>query len=422
MAAFNATASVPVQLEKVNKKLPILFEKDDTFFSTIEKRDGEKVSDTAMRIPLHIRPGGYFGVFNPDGGNMGRGSGPVLDKATIQTIPFKMGFEFTAKADWATDDGRKATISAVKKLTADAMPEFRRNIDSQCLTAGDCVLGTISSVLSTAGGKDTYQLSTTDGFGARLLRVGQKVNVYLAALSGLRHADGAEVEIDWIDYENSQVRITSNVTGSAGTDKLLVSGVSGATPSSLYGVPYHHNNASTGTWLTLNRATYPEIRANRVNANGQALALPFARLAVNKIGTRLGADSSFKPVAWLNPCQSAAYEELGQLVSVIQKQSSPENLNMYFGKGMQLAGCPTREHFSWNKTRIDFIVGEIWGRTEMHEMGYYKINGNYLFPVYASDGGIVAANVFYLVAMFNLFVDTPPACSYIDGLAVPSGY
>jgi hypothetical protein len=422
MAAFTATSSVPVQLENVNKKLPVLFEKDDTFFSTIEKRNGEVVSDTAMRIPLHIRPGGYFGKFDPDGGAMGRGSGPKLDKATIQTVPFKMAFEFTAKADWATDSGRKATISAVKKIVADSMPEFRRNIDAQCLTAGDCVLGTIESVISTAGGKDTYQMSTTDGIGARLLRFGQKVNVYLADLSAVVHATGAEVEIDWIDYENNQIRVAANVTGSAATNKILISGASGATPTSIFGVPYHHNNASTGTWLGLDRATYPEIRANRVNANGQAFALPYARLAVTKIGTRLGSDRSFKPTAWLNPCQSAAYEELGQLVSVIQKQASDEKLNLYFGKGMQLAGCPIREHFSWNKTRIDFIVGEIWGRTEMHPMGFYKINGNYLFPVYHTDGGIVAANVFYLVAMFNLYLDTPPAASYVDGLAVPSGY
>jgi len=421
MAVFNASAVVPVSLETVQKKLPILFERDDTFFSTIEKRNGEAVSDTAMRIPLHIRPGGYFGQFNPDGGGLGRGAGPVLDKATLQTKPYRQAYEFTAKADWATDQGRKATISAVKKIVADAMPEFRRNLDAQCLTAGDCVLGTVLSV-DASGGKDKYTMSTTDGFGARLLRVGQKVNVYLENLSALRHSTGQEVEIEKIDYEANIVTITTNVTNAAATDKLLVSGVTGATPASIFGVPYHHSNASTGTWLGLNRADYPEIRANRVNANG-AFALPFARLATNKIGYRLGADRSFKPVAWMNPCQVAAYEELGQLVSAIQKSASDESLNLYFGEGMQLAGCSIRKHFSWNKTRIDFIVSEVWGRTEMHEMGFYKLNGNYIFPVYSTtDGGIVAANVFYLVAMFNLFVDQPPACSYIDGLTIPSGY
>ena len=56
----------------------------------------------------------------------------------------------------------------------------------------------------------------------------------------------------------------------------------------LYGVPYHHSNASTGTWLGFSRSTTPEIRANRVNAGGQALTLPLPRLAMNKIGNRTG--------------------------------------------------------------------------------------------------------------------------------------
>lgn len=422
MGAFNAAASLPVQLEEVNKSLPVLFDKDDSFFSTVEKAtSATPVSDVAMRIPLHIRPGGYFGQFNSDGGSLGRGSGPVLDKATIQTVPLKIGYEFTAKADWATDSGRKATISVVKKIVADAMPEFRKQVDNLCMTAGDGVLATISSVPSTAGSKDTYQLSLTDGFGARLLRFGQKVNVYDSAMTTHR-TSGGEVEIDSIDYETNQIRVSANVAGSTGTDKIVISGVSGASPTSLFGVPYHHNNASTGTWLAMNRANYPEVRANRVNANGQYFSLPFARLAVNKIGNRLGADSGIKPEAWMHPAQVQVYEEMGQLVSVIQKQNSDQGLNLYFGSGMQLAGCSVRQHFSWNKTRMDFIVKSVWKRVEMHPMGFYRLNGNHLFPIYGADGGIATSNVFYLCVQMNLATDNPPALSYVDGLAIPSGY
>jgi hypothetical protein len=75
----------------------------------------------------------------------------------------------------------------------------------------------------------------------------------------------------------------------------------------LFGLPYHHSNASTGTWLGFNRATTPEIRANRVNAAG-GLALPFARLAINKIGDRIGMDTQIQVEAWMHPAQKQAYE------------------------------------------------------------------------------------------------------------------
>ena len=71
----------------------------------------------------------------------------------------------------------------------------------------------------------------------------------------------------------------------------------------LYGVPYHHSNASTGTWLGFSRSITPEIRANRVNAGGQAMTLPLPRLAMNKIGNRVGIENNFNPTAWLHPAQ-----------------------------------------------------------------------------------------------------------------------
>ena len=61
MALSNAQ-TVAVQLEKVRRKLPLLYERADTFFSLIHKRgDVEKVSTRTCRIPLQTNPGGAFG-------------------------------------------------------------------------------------------------------------------------------------------------------------------------------------------------------------------------------------------------------------------------------------------------------------------------------------------------------------------------
>jgi hypothetical protein len=202
----------------------------------------------------------------------------------------------------------------------------------------------------------------------------------------------------------------------------VISGVTATPPVSLLGVPYHHSNASTGTWLGFDRATTPEIRANRVDALGAALALPFPRVAINKIGDRLGMDSIVKVTAWMHPCQKQAYEELGQLVSVIQKAPRQEGLDLYFNDNMQMAGAPIKTSFSWDKKRIDFIVNEVWGRAEMNAPGFYTVDGRKIFELRGASGGVATAQIFYITASFNLFINNPAACSYIDNLAVPTGY
>jgi hypothetical protein len=189
----------------------------------------------------------------------------------------------------------------------------------------------------------------------------------------------------------------------------------------IYGVPYHHNNSSSGTWLGLDRNTYPEIRANRINAAG-SLAVSHARRALNKIGERLGMENGLKLKAWMHPCQAQAYEELGQTVSVINKGPSPtEKMDLYFDI-QQIAGVPVKKHFNWNKTRIDLVVDEVWGRAEMKPAGFYEEEGRRLFEVRGSSGGVAAATLFYLVASFNTFTNQPPGLSYIDGLSIPTGY
>src|SRR4030095_2368681 len=315
-----------LELEKVISKVRTVFERDDKFYSHIKKRNVEKISNRQMRIPLELRPGGAFGYFNPDGGDLGRGGGPSYDKAVLTAVFLVEAMEYTKLTEWATDDSRKAVQQAVRRMTATALDEMRRQIDAQLMQPGNGVIGTISGV-TTAGGVDTYTFNS-DGFGVRLFRFGQTVQVFDSALAVNK---GSGVVTQW-DVENKTADITPAVAGATTGDVLVVNGLSN--PSALpglYGVPYHHSNASTGTWLGFPRSNTPEIRSNRVNANGNPLVLPLARLAMNKVGNRLGIDASFKPTAWTHPAQAQAYEELGQLIMNIQKQPREESLNLYFG-------------------------------------------------------------------------------------------
>jgi len=405
-----------MELEKVLPKIRVLFERDDKFYSNIKKRDVEVVSARQMRVPLELRPGGSFQYFNPDGGDLGRGGGPTWDKALVSCVFFSENIEYTKLTQWATDNDRKAIANAVRKLTAESFDELRRQIDAQLMQAGNGQIGTIT-VAATSGGVDTYTC-TTDGFGVRLMRYGQVVQVYDSTGATLR---GKGTITLW-DVENFQVSVTPAIAGATGTDILVTDGLSAPTTlPALYGVPYHHSNASAGTWLGFSRSTTPEIRANRVNAASAALSLPLPRLAINKIGNRVGIDNTFKPKAWLHPAQKQAYEDIGQAISIIHKMNKEEGLDLYFDK-MQFAGAPDEPSFNWDKTRIDFVSDEVWGRGELLPLGFYKTDGRNIFEIRSSSGGVTAADIFYLVNGMQTFVNNPAACSYIDTLAVPTGY
>jgi hypothetical protein len=158
-----------------------------------------------------------------------------------------------------------------------------------------------------------------------------------------------------------------------------------------------------------------------VNGASSALTLPLPRLAINKIGNRVGIDNNFNPKAWMHPAQKQAYEEIGQLVSIIHKQAKEESLDMYFDS-MQMAGASVKTSYNWDKTRIDFVTDDVWGRAEILPLGFYTTDGRRIFEIRGASGGVATADIFYMVNGMQTFVSNPAATSYIDTLAVPSGY
>src|SRR3972149_8479449 len=405
-----------LELERVIPKVRVVFERDDKFYANIKKRDVEKISNRQMRIPLELRPGGSFQYFNADGGDLGRGGGPTFDKAVLTAVFLSENIEYTKLTQWATDDARKAIVNSVRRLTATALDELRRQIDAQMMQSGNGVIGTVTS--DTPAGGANVIVCTTDGFGVRLMRYGQTVQVFDTTLATLR---GSGVITNW-DVEGNSVSITPQIAGVIATDLIVTNGISSPTAlPGLFGVPYHHSNASTGTWLGFRRSTTPEIRSNRVNGGASALTLPLPRLALNKIGNRSGIDNNFNPNAWTHPCQKSAYEEIGQLVSIIQKQSKEEALDLYFDS-MQMAGAPLKTSFNWDKKRVDFVVDDTWGRGEILPLGFYTTDGRKIFEIRGASGGVATADIFYMVVGMQTFVSNPAATAYIDNLAVPSGY
>jgi hypothetical protein len=381
----------------------------------------EKVSSRNMRLPLQVNPGGKAGSYSADGGDLGRGSGTAYDIAQVSPVFFRFAIEITKLVEYATTGRERAIENAAKREVAQGMKQFRAFLDKLMQTAGNGVLGTISNVSGT-----TFTMSVPSG--AALVYPGQTIQIYDTTLTTNRNiAANVTTNVLTADPVTTQTITVDNVpTGTVATDVIVHDGLSGAQPVSLYGIKYHQNNATTGTWLNLNRATYPiQLATPRVNAGNAALTPSNVRLAINKVRKSLGINHLGKLIAYMAVEQEHAWENLGITVSQIIKEGGEKtgnDLDLLFSGRKTMSGIPIKASVNADQTRVDFLDLAHWGRAVLKDIDFYEVNGNTVFPIYGASGGIAASYIFYFDTAFQVWDDSPRTGAYIDTLARPSGY
>ena len=419
-AQANANVVAP-QLEKVRDKVPLLYERDDILLTMIQQRgDVEKVSSRNMRLPLQVNPGGKAGSYNADGGDLGRGSGTAYDVAQVSPIFFRFAIEITKLVEYATTGRDRAIENATKREVANGMKQFRAFLDKLMQTAGNGVLGTINRIASTT-------FTMTVPYGAALVYPGQTIQIYDTTLTTNRNvAASVTTTVLSADPINAQTITVDNVpAGTVATDVIVHDGLTGSQPVSLFGIKYHQNNATTGTCLHLNRATYPnQLQTPRVNAGNAALTPSNVRLAINKVRKSLGINHVSKLIAYMAVEQEHAWENLGITVSQIIKEggSDGNDLDLLFSGRKTMSGIPIKSSVNADQTRVDFLDLSHWGRAVLKDIDFYEVNGNTVFPIYGASGGIAASYIFYFDTAFQVWDDSPRTGAFIDTLARPSGY
>ena len=429
MAQMQNAQTVAVQLEKVRDKLPLLYERDDILLTMIQQRgDVERVSSRNMRLPLQIRPGGKAGLANLDGGDLGRGSGTTYDVAQVSPIFFRHAVEISKLVEYASNSPEKAIENAAKREVKNAMGQFRAFLDKVMQTGGNGVLGTVSSVVTTglpAGVAAQINLNTPPG--AALFYYNQAIQFYDSTLTTNRNVAGSVTSnVVLVDPFNKFIQIDAIPSGVAAGDNVVHDGLTGAQPVSLFGVPYHQTNATTGTWLNLNRATYPvELATPHVAGNNAALTPSVVRLAINKVRKALGTNQVGKLIAYTSLEQENAWEQLGISISQIIKEGAggrARDLDLLFTGDLTMAGVPIKSSINANQARIDFLDLSHWGRAVMQDIDFYDVGGQTVFPIYGASGGLAAAYIFYFVTGFQVWNESPRSGAYIDSLAIPTGY
>lgn len=429
MAQMQNAQTVALQLEKVRDKLPLLYERDDILLTMIGQRgDVEKVSSRNMRLPLQIRPGGKPGLANMDGGDLGRGSGTVYDFAQVTPIFFRHAVEITKLVEYAGNAPEKAIENAAKREVKNAMSQFRTFLDQVLNTAGNGVLGTVSSLNG-----NTVRLVKPPG--AALFFYNENIQFYDTTITTNRNiTGGVTTQVTGVDPFGGQLDSSSTLPaitvdnlppGVIATDVIVHDGLTGASPISLFGILYHQSNATTGTWLNLNRSTYPvELATPNVNGNNGPIVPAYVRLAINKVRKSLGINQVGKLIAYTALEQEHAWEQIGVTISQIIKEggTAANDLELLFTGQKTMAGVPMKTSIHANYGRVDFLDLSHWGRAVMQDIDYYDVGGKTVFPIYGQSGGLAAAYIFYFITGFQVWNDSPRSGAYISSLSLPAGY
>ncbi len=415
--------------EKVDPNLYLLFENDKSFYFQLQKVSRtEEVSMRPYRIPMQFTPTGVTSGYDPDGGDMGVGNGPVIDHAELTPIYHLIRAKMTMKAQYTTDTSAKAVMKANTIILNDMVKTLQMAIDQRAQGPGNDQLGIIASV---AGSTATMQVPN----GANGVYDGASINIISADMTTLRNPAGPLTVQVHDEVESNVITFTTDISalGIVNGDLIVDPFITPANPFGLFGIKYHQNNATTGTWQNLDRAAYPyNLRTTRVNAGGAALQHLYVMQVIAKMKKSIGIDKfqKGKYKAYTNTDQEIAYKQLGINVQVINKMT-PEGrasgpLDVLYSDGIELEGIPLlggQPSIRADQGRIDFLDMSRWLRVVTKEMSFYKnFDGQMWFQQYGDSGGIAASWLIYYDIGHQIGNTCPLAGGFIDNLSIPNLY
>jgi hypothetical protein len=433
----NSTSQlVFMELERVAPKLPHWMTMYMVAVNKFGKGTATRVSERDFRIPVKTSAGSRPGTYNPNSGPIGRG-GYMTGAVMVQTFyPLRSAFELPQLAMEVTASPEASVRNALKEAVADATKEFSLFQDSIWHAGmGNATLG-VARAVTTTSGNTVYTMDDGTGaatvnslgnfaFGVRTLRRGWGVTVYNNAMT--TQYGGGPYIILAIDYGANTVTLSGTVPSAQATDVLCYEGVSGSSPVGITGLPYFHDDSTSGTTLGINRATEPEIRCNSVDASA-GLNHQLGLQLFHRIFQRRGEVA--KDLMGLAP-DNAQYTIYGEIMNIarydINDKSGydPKDLlpdvDMSFKFGSVKYTLDPREPL----TRMDVVNFPRWGKALAKEVSFYKPGdgaGSQYFTLYGSDGSPAAGTWFGMTTLVNYYTDDPGGAGFLKGIPLSSGY
>jgi hypothetical protein len=418
MATAVNSQTLALQLEKVRRTIPQLWFNENVFLSRLQAREDLEVSTRPTRVPLDIQAGGNGGVVNLDGGDMGRGSAGSRAVGLLSNAYYRWAIEWSELSEVANDSSGKSIQNYVEKEVGRGIKNFRAFLDSLVQGNGADQLDTVTAYTS---GDPSVTVTTPARFSDQ-----QIIQFVTGAVGG---AVKGTAQITFVDYLNKKLFLSA-VPGftPAAADSILAENATNVANSGMAGIQSYQVSSGAGTFLSLNRATYPgRLTTPYQNGGGLALSPALARLLLNTMRIRNGVDQGAAKGGffYMNLDQEAAWENVGLVITQniyqqITGEASVDQLKKMPPK--TLAGYPIIPSIKATQGRIDFINEDHWFKQEIYPLDFYEVDGKTMFPIYGASGGLATTKITYLVFGGNLATDDPAAGAYSDNLLITSGY
>jgi hypothetical protein len=408
------------------KKFPQWFLKDfGVLTDFVQKGEVQRVGERDYRIPFQTTPGGRTGHYDPQLGDMGRGSSPTGNVMTQSFFSIRHNYEFDQLQIAATESRDVAVQNPFLDCVATGIQEMELQWDKYIHQNGTALLATTIGY-SNSSGQSVYTLD--NNFGAQLLRRGQFYNIYDSTFTTLKAAG-----IFWAQQVNTTnprtVTFNGTIPNAASGDLITFEGVSGASPAGPRGVQYWISNATSGTTGGINRAQESQIISKYADGtNGLSVE------AVMALYDRIFLDRGVVPnlMGIAAPAQRAyAYS---QMIALQMKLIEGAQMEV-FDKLPKLKGKPS---FLWGgiphyvdifqtQTIVHYMVGSDFGRARLRTPGWFQTPGKSgadgrFVQLMGSSGGPSAGVWFGFTKDEDLYCLDPGHAGLIGNLPLSTYY
>jgi hypothetical protein len=420
-----ATNQLFQQSEKVRAQMPYWMLQDWNLCTDfIKKGEVETVSERDYRIPYATGLGGSLGTYDPQFGDMGRGSAMQGGVMIASYFNLRLNFEIDYLSIKATATKDRAIKNPFKEAIKSAIPEFMLYGDKLFHGSGTATLG-VGTNHALTGGVSVYTLDTN--FGTQRLRRYQPVTVYDTTLANVKSAGALHIAA--IDTLARKVYLSGAVVGAANDDKICLSGVSGASPIAQRGLYYWNSYATSGLTAGVNRALEPQIISKYVNVNGTV-----DQTHVMALYHRILMDRGTVANEMLGLCPPAQQAAIYANIMAIQRvdlgntrAEAVDRLPKLGGKGKKafmFGDIPHYVDIHQDATRIDYIVPRLWGRARLDEMKFFETPGtnNRFFQLYGGSGAPANGVWFSLTVNEDFYVTDAGAQGVLYGCSLPTLY
>lgn len=408
---------------------PLWMEADFNVLSDfIQKGEVEIVGERDYRIPFQQTFGGRGGHYDPQLGDMGRGSSPTGNVMLQSFFSWRLNFEFDLLQIKATTNKKIAIQNPFLNCIAKGMQELNLLWDKIIHGDGTAFLAQALAAggFSNATGVTVYTL--TPDFGTQRLRRGQFYTVYDSGGTTIKSAGTLYAQA--IDTQARTLTLSGIVPNAANGDRIAFEGVSGTNPAGPRGLKYWINSAASGITAGIDRSLENQIRSKFVDGtNGYTTEVVMA-LYHRILKDRGVVANSLMGIVSVEQQAYAYSQMLAIQMDLIEGEKANvfDRLPKLKGKKFFMwGGVPQYVDIHTDATQASLIIPSDWGRARLAADGFYETPGKSgpdarFIQLMGTSGGPAAGVWFGLVRDADLYNINPGEQGVVTNLPLGQLY